>query len=516
MKRLSVVLIFILLLPIGVVLSPANAGETVLIINPLKEVINAVPGETVTIPFQIKNLGNDTLRNVTVYVTGPAEGFIYQTKLIRVPVPPNGTLNESLSIKVLLISAGVYNLTIVARAGSVYTQAPVKIRVGILSDYSIDVEVGKEYLYGHDVGIRLIVKSKSNGVLLGTVGYSISRDGVRLIENENSTYIQAGGQWERNITLHRPEIGNYTVALWANLGGKFKKVTKTFRVYQRKLSYRAFFRNGAITVIVYNSSGGVPGIKVTINGVEFTTDESGKVSYAVDTPGTYEVVLDLDGKIVTTFVEVKRLFISYQQRNSTLIVKVVDSTGLPVPNVTLSASGPLGKDYAVTNSSGLATVNLNKTGYGTLIVSAQSDDYIGAQAVLQAVRPVRPSPTTSSTTKSETISNQTYAIPPSTTGEEKTGNDLTALILIASGLILAGTSYLAFATPSFHEETLDRYYFAKVKAPRLRPLHYHFERPVSAREVRVTKGKARIEDGRIIWEVELEPGEEAQLQAVLG
>ncbi|WP_297506732.1 hypothetical protein [Thermococcus sp.] len=515
MKRLSLVLIPILLLSIGAVLSPANAGETVLIITPLKEVINAIPGETVTIPFQIKNLGNDTVGNVTVYVTGPAEGFVYQTKLIRVPIAPNGTLNESLSIKVLLIPPGVYNLTIVARTGSVYTQARVKIRVGILSDYSLDIEVGKEYIYGHDVGIRLIVKSKSNGVLLGTIGYSISRDGVRIAENESSTYLRAGESWEKNITLHRPETGNYTVTLWANLGGKFRKVTKTFRVYQRKLSYRAFFKNGAITVVVYNSSGGVPGIRVAINGVEFTTDESGKVSYAVDKPGTYEVVLDLDGKIVTTFVEVKRLFISYQQRNSTLIIKVVDSTGLPVPNVTLSASGPLGKDYAVTNSSGLATINLNKTGYGTLMVSAQSDDYIGAQAVVQVIKPARPSTTTSSTTP-QTSSNVTYSVPTTTTSEGKSGSGLMALILIASGLILAGTSYLAFATPLVHEETLDRYYFAKLRAPRLRRIHYRFERSVNAREVRVTKGEARVEDGRIVWEVELEPGEEAQLQAILG
>ncbi|WP_054840463.1 hypothetical protein [Thermococcus sp. JCM 11816] len=72
--------------------------------------------------------------------------------------------------------------------------------------------------------------------------------------------------------------------------------------------------------------------------------------------------------------------------------------------------------------------------------------------------------------------------------------------------------------PTVHEETLDRYYFIKVRAPRLRPplKDYKLVRPVKAIEVRVTKGKAMLNEDGITWELDLEPGEEAYLQAILG
>jgi hypothetical protein len=311
-------------------------------------------------------------------------------------------------------------------------------------------------------------------------------------------------------------VGNYTVRLWANLGGRHREVSESFIVYQRHLMYRVYFENGAIHVLVYNSSGGVPGILVRINGVEFKTDESGTVSYAVDKPGTYAVVLDLDGKIVTTFVEVKRLFISYRQENQTLLVKVVDSNGDPVPNVTLVASGPLGQEYTVTGPGGIAKIDLGRVGYGSVLLSAESDRYIGARTVATVVPPSTPS-STSSGSSSSPIPSPTYpnttlpAVPP------RSGRNALPLILITSGLILAGTAYVAFTRPIIHEETLDRHYFVKVRAPRLKPLTgFRFEKPVTAVDAHATKGNVRLENGKLIWELDLEPGEEAYLQALLG
>jgi len=512
--RYSALILLLLLSAVLINVPTVTGGATPIAITPLKNPVEALPGDTVVIPFQIVNLGNETVGNVTVYVTGPVEGFIYQTKLIRIPIPPNGTINDVLSVKVLTVPPGRYNLTIVARAGSFYTQAVVGVKVGLLTDCSLDVNVDREYIYGHDVRIGLSVVSKSNGILLGTIGYSVLRDGRKLIDNESPVYLKPGKAWKKTLTLRKPKLGNYTVVLWTNLGGRFRKVVKTFRVYQRQLSYKAYFNNGAITVVVYNSSGGVPGIRVMVNGTELRTGDDGRVSYAVGRPGTYKVTIDLDGRIVTTIIEVRKLFINPSQRGSVLIVRVVDSKGLPVPNVTLSASGPLGEDYAVTNSSGIAIIDLNRTGYGTVILSAKSSEYLGSQAVVQVTGP-RTSTHTPTRSRHTVVINLT--LPQDIVVEGGGANTLLSVILMASGLLLAGTSYVAFATPIVHEEVLDRYYFIKVRAPRLRSLkNYRIERRVSALEVRATKGKARLEDGKLIWELDLEAGEEAYLQAVLG
>jgi len=503
----------LLLLSLGV---PSLAKGVPIAITPLNNEIPALPGDTVVIPFEISNFGNTTVSNVTVYVTGPQKGFLYQSKLIRRPIPPNGTLRDTISVKVLTAPPGTYNLTLVARAGRFYAQAEVRVKVGVLSDYDLEIDVKDKYIYGHNVSVTLKVISKSNGVILGTVGYSILLNGKRIEYNETTTYLNSGEVWSKVVFLKRPAVGNYTVRLWANLGGKHRELVRSFVVYQRHLLYKVYFLNGAIHVLVYNSSGGVPGIRVKINGIEFTTDESGEVSYAVDKAGAYEIVLDLDGKIVTTFVEVKRLFISYKQENRTLIVRVVDSNGVPVPNITVLASGPLGEEYAVTGLNGTAVIDLRKVGYGSVLLSAESDEYIGAHTVATVSPSPTPTPTSTNTT---TTSSSPPVYPNVTVSTTKSGGRGSALplVLILSGLILAGTSYLAFARPIVHEETIDRYYFVKVKAPRLRSLEgFRFERAVTAVEARATKGDVSVEDGKLVWKLDLEPGEEAYLQALLG
>ena len=513
-RRIEVFIVVFMVLLSGLKITLAE--DVPIVITPLNNDIPAVPGDTVIIPFEITNFGNETISNVTVYVTGPSEGFLYQSKLIRTPIPPNESIRDTISVKVLSVPPGTYNLTLVARTGRFYAQAQVRVRVGVLSDYSLSIDVGKKYLYGRDVVITLKVISKSNGIILGTVGYSVLHDGKVIEGDEVTTYLNPGEVWSKVIVLRKPPVGNYTVRLWANLGGKHRELVKSFIVYQRHLLYRAYFQNGAIHVLVYNSSGGVPGIRVTINGVEFMTNENGEVTYAVDRPGTYEVVLDLDGRIVTTFVEVKRLFISYTQENETLVVRVVDSNGVPVPNVTVVVSGPLDKEYTVTDSGGVAHIDLEKVGYGNILITAESDRYIGAKLLVTVNRP----PTPTKTPTNSTSSTLTVPVYPNTTlpttpsgGKGK----LFPLLLILSGVILAGTSYLAFAVPIVHEETLDRYYFLKVRAPRLRPLkNYRVERAVNAVEVRATKGNSKLENGKLVWELDLEPGEEAYLQAVLG
>ncbi|CAI1493992.1 Putative membrane protein, conserved [Thermococcus nautili] len=494
----------------------SSEGSSLLSVTVLNDTIPALPGSTVVVPFSITNLGNETINNVTVYVTGPAQGFQYSVKVIRTPIEPGKSVNDTITVNVLNVPPGKYNLTLVARAGNFYSTAKFVVSVGVLSDYSLSVEVGSRYIYGNDVVITLKAISKSNGVLLGSLGYKIVREGVILKSYENSTYLNPGEVWEKVIVLKKPDVGNYTVVLWANFGGKYKRVVKTFEVYQRKLQYEVYFRDGAIYVRVFNSTGGVPGIAVSIDNVTFKTDVDGEVSYLVNEPGVYRVTLNLDGRIVTTFVDVKKLIVSPRVLNGSIVVRVMDSTGVPVPNVTVVASGPLGTDYSVTNSSGIAVVNLNKTGYGSIVIKAESDRYLPGEAVITVSKPAPKTSTTRTPTNTSPV-NSTAPVLPTTSGTTAGSSSHLGIILILAGLILAGTSYLAFAVPIVHEETLDRYYFLKVRAPKLRPLkNYRVERAVNAVEVRVTRGNAKLENGKLVWELDLEPGEEAYLQAVLG
>ena len=507
--KFKATLLIILLIPIFL---PGVSAQSPLVIVPLNDSFTGVPGDTIIIPFQLRNLGNQTVSNVTVYVTGPAEGFLYGSKVIREPIEPNGTIQDTISVKLLNLDPGRYNLTIVARAGSSYSEAQVTISVKTLVDYALRIDVNDEYTYGSNVTALLKITSQANGVIIGRLGYTLSRDGTVLETFATTIYLRPGESWVKELKLTTPRVGDYSVYFWANFSGRFKSKTATFRVYQRNLRYDAYFKDGAIYVHVYDENGqGVPDITVRINGIPFKTDDGGTVSYLVEKPGTYEVVLNLDGRIVTTFVEVRKLFLSATQENGTLLVKVVDSTGKPVPNITVTASGPLGKDYSATNSSGIAEIDLEKTGYGTIMLRAESSRYMGGETSVKVTPPAKPTQTPTTTTTPPTTTTTTPAKPPKNYGP------LAAILLIA-GVLLAGTSYAAFFRPVIQEEMLDRYYFVKVRAPKLRGMDgFRFEKGVSAIEVKATKGRAEIKDGLIVWEIEhLEPEEEAYLQVILG
>ncbi|ASI99790.1 COG1470 family protein [Thermococcus celer] len=509
--KLRGLLLIILLIPI---LLPRVSAQSPLVIVPLNDEFSGVPGDTIVIPFQLRNLGNETVSNVTVYVTGPTKGFLYGSRVIREPIEPNGTISEKISIKILNVNPGEYNLTLVARAGSSYSEAKIKVHVKTFVDYTLRVDVNDEYIYGNNVTIPLRVTSRANAVIIGRLGYTLSRDGTVLERFATTIYLRPGESWVKELRLTKPEVGNYSVYFWANFGGVFKSKTAEFRVYQRNLGYDAYFENGAIYVRVYDEKGrGVSNISVKINGVSFKTDDDGTVSYLVDEPGTYELVLNLDGKVARTLIDVKKLFLSATQENETLLVRVVDSAGKPVPNVTVTASGPLGKDYSTTNPSGIAEVNLEKTGYGTLMLRAESSMYIGGETTVRVSPPVKPTTTSSTTTPTNIPS-----VTPTTPEKPPKNYGPLAAILLVSGLLLAGTSYAAFFRPIVREEMLEGYYFVKVKAPRLVGIDgFRFERAVNAVGVRATKGKAEVKDGAVVWEIEhLDPEEEAYLQVILG
>ena len=488
-------------------------GKVLISIQALNNDFYVVPGNTVVIPYRLTNLGNETIGNVTVYVTGPTTGFQYGIRVVREPIHPGGSYNGTITVTVLNPEPGRYTLKLVAKVGDVYSEAPITVIVKPVIDYFPRIRVGEKYIYGHDVNVSLEIVSKANTIISGRLGYTITFNGTVIKNVTTVTFVKPGEVWRQSVYLFKPGIGFYTVHLWANMSGVYKETTATFEVYRRNLSYSVDFRNGAIHVFVSDSRGnGVGGIQVYINGMEFQTGDDGGVTYMVTAPGVYNVVLNLDGRIVKETITVAQLAIDVAQKGSELFVRV-RAAEKPVSGIVVTVSGSKGSTYAVTNESGVAVVNLNMTGYGPLMVSAESENYLGAKITFNAVPPeTSTTSTTSTTTPIPSNTTSTSTSPP------PKGSSLLGVLLILSGLILAGSAYMAFFSPVIQEETLDKYYFVKVRAPRMKPLeNFRFEKPVTAVEVRATKGKARVEDNRVVWEIEhLEPGEEAYLQVILG
>jgi hypothetical protein len=298
--------------------------------------------------------------------------------MISVSIEPNSTVVDTISLKIGNASPGKYNMTLVARAGTVYSQSKILVIVKTLVEYTPSILVDPEYPYGSNVSIILTVQSGSNGILNGLVRYSLERNGTLVDSWDRVVYIMPGENWSETIFLNRPKPSTYEVRLWSNFGGKYKQVVRNFVVYKRWLGYSVYFRDGAIHVEVHDRKGnGVAGIPVMVDNKTLLTGFDGFVAYPVDEPGIYEIVMNLDGEIVRTYVEVKKLFLTYMQKNDTLEVNVQDSFGSPVPNVTVVALGPRGRDYSLTNSSGFATVSLGKVGYGTILIKAEHPEYLG-------------------------------------------------------------------------------------------------------------------------------------------
>lgn len=510
-KRAVVLITILFLLPI----SGVSAQPSLLLEVPQKS-FEAKPGETISVPVAVSNIGNETAENVTIYISGPlVEGLLYSQDVIKT-LKPGEKIEKTLPIYVENPKAGTYELKVVARVGAVLIEVPISLRVLTKVSYSIDIDVNDRYLFGEDVAITLKVSSSSNGIIFGDVSYEIYRENVSVAEKSiHNIFLYPEypkNRWEYVIFLPKPDVGKYTIVMRARFGGISKTITKSFEVYQRKLRYETKFEKGIIYVRVLDEEGkGVEGVPVTIEGTELKTNSYGIAFIEAKEPGTYRISLNLDGKIVETFVEVKKLFMSYEQKNETLLVYIRDSAGKGIGNVTIEAIGPIGKTYSVTNENGTAVINLNETGFGSISLKAESDRYLGAEAIVTVKEPKKPE--TETPTQTTPPINQTTPIPPAKPRDY--GN--LPIILVLSAIIFGSTSYLALFKPLKFEEQLDKYYFVKVKAPRLRELrNFRYEKAINAVDARATKGKTEIEDGKVVWEIDkLEPGEEAFLQVIL-
>ncbi|WP_175059778.1 hypothetical protein [Thermococcus sp. 2319x1] len=511
-KRAIVLITILFLLPI-----PKTSAQPSLLLEVTQKSFEAKPGETISVPVTLSNIGNETAENITLYISGPLiEGLLYYQDVIK-KLEPGEKVERALPIYVENPKAGVYGLKVVARVGAVLVEVPVSLRVLTRVSYSIDIDVKDRYLFGEDVAIKLKVSSSSNGIIFGDVSYEIYRENASIAEKAiHNIFLYPEypeNKWEYVIFLPKPDVGKYTVVMRTSFGGISKTITKSFEVYQRKLRYETKFEKGIIYVRILDEKGeGVEGLPVIIEDTELKTNSYGIAFIEAKEPGTYHITLNLDGKIVETFVEVKKLFMAYEQKNETLLVYVKDSAGKGIGNVTIEAIGPIGKTYAVTDENGTAAINLNETGFGSISLKAESDRYLGAEAIITVREPKKPETETPTQTTPTPI-NQTTPVSP--VKPKDYGN--LPVILVLSAIIFGSTSYLALFKPLKFEEQLDKYYFVKVRAPRLRELsNFRYEKAINAIDARATKGKVAIEDGKVIWEIDkLEPGEEAFLQVIL-
>jgi len=522
--KVKAVIIILLLIPLFL---PGTAAQSPIVIKALTDKVSGNPGDVVKIPFQLINLGNTNVSNITVYVTGPSEGFLYETKIIPGPIRPNESVTGTITVQISNlnpVSPGDYTLKLVAQSNASYSETEVTLHVGTYVNFDLSIDVGKRYIYGNNVTALLRITSRSNGVVIGRIGYTLYLNGTVLQSVETVIFLRPGESWYKTLNLRKPAVGHYTLRLWANFGGHSKSTTTDFLVYQRQLNYRAYFENGAIHVMVTDKNGnGVGGITVKVaragsgESSILVTAPDGTVTYPVETAGLYQLTINLDGKVVTDVIPVRQLALDVGQNGKELWVRV-RGPEKPVPNITVTVSGPLGKSYAVTNSSGEAVIDLTSVGYGSLLISAESTQYLSTHTTFNARPPVTstPSPTPTSSTPQPTPNVTLPSTSPQKSG--RSGMGYLGLLLIISAVILAGTSYVAFFMPTVHEEELDRHYFVKVRSPRLRGLeNFRYEKGISAVEAKATKGNVSINDGRVVWEIEnLEPGEEAYLQIRLG
>ena len=527
MKRISTFVVIWLLLMVPPMQIPKNSATKISFdISPVKPRIESLPGAIISVPVRVTNTGESPLNNLTISLVWELENGLYVVNR-TVQIGVNESRVFDLTLKVPDLPSGEYNLTVRGLLGNVTIEKRLSLYIRPQVTYSLSIDVGDRYIYGNDVEIKFSLVSHSNDRIIGPIWMRVYRNGTLVEDKAEIRYIDPNEKWDYTMVLQRPKIGIYSVKLAANMSGVYREVEKTFVVYRRRFTYRAWYSDGELKVLVKLINGSpVKGIEVTVNGLNLKTDENGLVRYPTASPGLYEIQLNLDGVVEKTALYVGRLFINYEVKGEALRLKVLDSNGNPVPNVTLSIAGPRGEYSAATDEKGEASISINALGYGTISITATSENYVGSSLTIAIPSPSITTTTTASSSTTTTTTSQTTTTtssqPPTNVKgnvKGKSGTSWSEIGTVLLGLIIfSGTSYLSFMRPHIIKEELGRYYFVKLRAPRLVPLrNFRWEKGMNAVEVRTTKGTAKIEGSRVVWSIdELEPGEEAVLQVVLG
>jgi len=465
----------------------------------------------------IKNVGNETARNVTIYSIDTIKGILFTQEFLNF-LEPNSSHEFPMKIFLVKPEAGLYNVHIVAKFGNQIAEDTVKVKVKSVVNFTLSIEGKGKYLYGENATFILSIDSTSNLLLYGEAYVKLFKNGKLMLETSYKPMIDSWGVWRREINLGKLPLGNYTLRFEAEFYGRKENVTYSFTVYRRNLTMDAYFRGGKIFVNVREEDFPVEGIKVWINGREFTTNSLGFVTLDVTEPGTYIIKADLDGIISEKIVEVERPIILASQINNTLRVKVLDSKGNPIKGITVVVQGSRDTLYSVTDENGIAEFNVEKIGVGAAEIKIESENYLPASTQVNVIasKPKKELITKTITETLTTTTTSTYV--PLAPGKERSASDINFVLLVIGFLAVFGaSSYLAFFRPIIVEESIDKYYFVKIKAPRLRGVkEFKYEKLANVKDAWASRGNVEIEDNKIIWRIdELGPGEEAILQFTL-
>ncbi len=489
-------------------------------VTPLQLSFNVTPGSSFTVPIKLVNTGNSIIRNLSIETPGIQGVLMSGWENISTNISPGASTVFRFPVRVMeRAPAGEYNATILVRANNLTFRFLIRVKVALIPLYTLNISVGKRYHVGQNVTVVFSIRSAANGVLRGPVWLTIYRNGREIYSRFYVVFLNASGVWTLKDRLVNPAVGNYTVSMVANLSGRKLSIEKSFSVFRRRFTLKAWFRNGYINAEVRFANGTpIAGLPVSVNSKVLRTDSSGTVRMAVERPGVYVVSTSLDGVNRSVVLNVEGLVLSTSVEKGVLLVSVVSTAGTPVPNVSVSVSGPKGTFSGVTGADGVLKVPLSRVGWGIVLISATSPDYLGVKKMIN-VPPMTSStssPTSSSSPSTFSTPTSTVVYPPS---ESSHGHRFLSILMISlAAVIFTVTFYVSFLRHRIIEDELKSHYFVKVRASPLRPLrNFRFEKVMNAVEVRATRGRARIEGNKVVWEIdELERGEEAVMQVILG
>ena len=521
-------------------IQPANASKVQpsLRVVLLNSTFNVTPGSSFTVPIKVINSGNTTVKNLTISIPLLQGVIMAGWENVSMALSPGTSRVVLFPVRIMETApAGIYNVTMTVKASNFTTVLPIHVRVELVPLYYANVSVGRRYHFGQNVTVLFTLTSQANGVLRGPVWIRIYRNGREVYSKFNVVFLNRSESWRYAYTLTKPQVGNYTAVIVANLSGRSLTAGKSFSVFRRKFTLRAWFSNGYLYAEVKLVNGTpVSGLTVLVNSMKLKTDRRGQVTLRINKPGIYVVSTRLDGVNKTATVSVESLVLSTSVEGDSLLLTVISSTGSPVPNASVTVSGPKGSFSGVTNSKGVVKVPLSMVGRGVLLISVSDPHYLGINKMITVPALSSRSSLSSSSVSTSTASKSSSSSSPSystssspsaetsTTSERSTPTQLpnrSRVFWLVSGLaafIFVLTFYLAFLRPHVVEDELKSYYFVKVKAPRLRGIkRFKLERHMNAVEARATKGKVKVEGNRVVWEIEeMGPGEEAILQVILG
>jgi len=476
------------------------------------------PFSTLIIPFTLINEGRTNLTDVVISVQAPLKYFNNPLITVSGPIPPKGAYNDTLRISVGPAPPGNYTVFITVDSEKGRVSVPIIVTVKKTVSLKLYIFGAGKYKYWSKVPIVFSVLSLSNVNLSCNATITVHFNNSLYAVRYYSFNLSPGKRWTKTLLFKRPPVGKYIINLTVETEYGNFTATSFFIVERRHLNLTAEFKNGELVVRVEENGYGVGGVRVWINGKDYTTAPDGSITLIVEKPGFYRIIADLDGTNVTRIIRVREIHFIAVQKGDLLLVKALDDSNTPIPNLPVIASVLGNISEARTNQSGVAVFNISVLGHGKITITTNSPLFLVKQATFYAKTPVRQRTKTTSITLS-TPSPQTTktAVIPKKLGSSNSISWGVYVVLLLFPISIVMAFYLVGMRPIVSTEVLGKYYFIKVKGPKYKRLkNFRITRKVIGTEASATKGKVELKDGKVVWIInELNPEEEAYLKVRL-